>query len=210
MSLSGNVTNTIINGGTQNIFTGDSTAPHTTINSRGTQNISEYGTATYTTINKGGTQNVLSGGLATNTTIKGGMQAVDSGGSIASTTIYSGGTLALDGGIATNITANSGGVIDMYSGAALSGTTNLKQATIDVGDTSRTYTISDLIVTIGGTINLATGKTVGNRLTVGQLSGAANFVINTDLDQGKADQISITSATGQAVNTLAVNVINSK
>jgi hypothetical protein len=98
---------------------------------------------------------------------------------------------------------NSGGLMSIASGAIIGGTTTLSGGTIGLaGDGA--YTIPDLAAT-GGTVKLASGGSVGRSLTVDNLSGSANFVINTDLAAGTADQITVGSATGSTANTLAVN-----
>jgi outer membrane autotransporter protein len=56
----------------------------------------------------------------------------------------------------------------------------------------------------GGTVMLANGQTVGRSLMIGNLSGSANYVINTDLAHGLSDQIKITSAAGSTANTVQV------
>ncbi len=152
-------------------------ATSTTVAYNGSQTVSAGGSATGTTVNSSGLQLVYSGGSATSTTVNsGGLQHVSSGASVADTT------------------ANAGGVITLYPGAALSGTTRLNGATVIAANASGAYNIANMVVTGGGTVNLASGTTAANRLTIGQLSGAADFVINTDLARGQADRITITSA----------------
>ncbi len=88
MDVAGNATNTIINGGTQNIY--------------------NHGIATGTNINSG-TQNIKSGGKADTTNISSGSkQVVEKGGTATGSNIRAGGTLIVDtGGIAHGVYMNA-------------------------------------------------------------------------------------------------------
>ncbi|NLL02584.1 MAG: autotransporter outer membrane beta-barrel domain-containing protein, partial [Mollicutes bacterium] len=187
---SGTATGTTINGGEQNVNAGGSTTG-TTING-GEQNVNADGSTTGTTINSGGKQNVYNSGSATNTTVhNGGWQTVRSG------------------AIVTDTTINGGSVILINDGATLAGSTILNQGSIQAGlDNDLSYTIEDLTVT-GGKIILSNvtpesiNKTADRRLTIDKLTGAANFIIATDLAKGKADHITIASG-GSVQHTLQI------
>jgi len=191
---------TTISGGTQWVSAG--TVTDTTVTS-GEQRVFG-GTVTLTTVGGGGLQRVVGGAVSATTVNSGGSQFVQSHGRVSATTINAGGLQYLySGGTASDTTVNSGGLMNIESGAAISGTTTLIGGTAALIG-SGSYTIANLTATGGGTVNLACGTTVGRSLTINSLSGSANFVINTDLAHGQADQINITSST-QSQNTLQVN-----
>jgi len=196
---------TLNSGGDLTVLTGNS-ASSTTLNRDGVLGISSGGSAVSTTINNGGSELVYNGGGASGTTIKsGGSELVYSGGNAASTTVNSGGTQTVySGAVVTGTSAVSGGVIRMYSGAKLAGVTSIASSTIILSGTSEPFTIDDLTVPGGGMVSLANGTAVGGKLYLGQLSGGADFVINTDLANNKADEILITSAT-DSQDTVQVN-----
>ncbi|HAL2756299.1 TPA: autotransporter outer membrane beta-barrel domain-containing protein, partial [Escherichia coli] len=93
-----NATNTIINGGTQNIY--------------------NHGIATGTNINSG-TQNIKSGGKADTTNISSGSkQVVEKGGTATGSNIRAGGTLIVDtGGIAHGVYLDTGSALVANTGA---------------------------------------------------------------------------------------------
>ncbi|MCW1118970.1 AIDA repeat-containing protein [Escherichia coli] len=98
MDVAGNATNTIINGGTQNIY--------------------NHGIATGTNINSG-TQNIKSGGKADTTNISSGSkQVVEKGGTATGSNIRAGGTLIVDtGGIAHGVYLDTGSALVANTGA---------------------------------------------------------------------------------------------
>ena len=218
VSRGGSATGTTISGGGQVVSSGGS-ATNTTINSEGNQYVSSGGSASDTTINFGGKQTVYSGGSAINTTINGGGiqyaygsatgTTINGGvqyvyGSATGTAINSGGIQSVErDGTASGTTVNVGGLMNMYAGAQITGVTTLSGGTAALRNKG-SYTIANLTVTSGGTVKLANGTTVGRNLAINNLSGSANFIINTDLAQGKADTITITAVTGSSVNTLQV------
>lgn len=202
-NVSGSVSGTTITSdGTQNLYSG-ATATDTTIYAC-VQNVSGGATASATTIHSGGTQNVLASGTAVSTTVNnGGSQYVYSGGAASATTVNTGGIEYVYSGGTTTNTSVSGGTLNLEAGAAVSGTTTLSTGTIALaGDGS--YTIGSLTAT-SGTVKLAAGNTVGRNLTITNLSGSANFVINTNLATGMADTITVTTATASTANTVKVN-----
>lgn len=219
---------TILAGGVQNIISAGA-ATNTTIHSGGVQNVYYGGIAGGqteissdvtldgslflasgtlfsggTTIS-GGTQNVLGGSADGTVILSGGTQAVSSG-SATNTTIHNGGTQSVyRGTMVSNSTVNAGGVINLVqSGAALQGDTTLNQGTVQIfNPVNGSYEISRLVVNGGGTVRLATG-TVGNRLTLDDLQGAASFIINTDLANNTSDKIEIKSSTNASGSTIQV------
>jgi outer membrane autotransporter protein len=202
-NVSGSVSGTTITSdGTQNLYSG-ATATDTTIYACA-QNVSGGATASATTIHSGGTQNVLAGGTAVSTTVNnGGSQYVYSGGAASATTVNTGGIEYVYSGGTTTNTSVSGGTLNLEAGAAVSGTTTLSTGTIAlIGDGS--YAIGSLTAN-GGTVKLASVSGVGRNLAITNLSGSANFVINTNLAAGMADTITVTAATASTANTVKVN-----
>lgn len=201
---------TIHSGGVQNVYTGGAAGGTTEIRSDVTLDSSLFvssgtlfsgGTAL-----SGGTQNVL-GGTATGTVIhNGGIQSVSSG-TAANTTIHSGGTQVVYRGVnVSNSTVNSGGTINLLqSGASLQGDTTLNQGMIQiVNPASGSYEISKLVINGGGKIAFADHTTIGNRLTLDDMSGAASFVINTDLANSASDKIVVKNSANAAASTIQV------
>lgn len=194
------------------------TATLTTVNSGGLQTMSG-GTATLTTVNSGGNQ-IVSGGTVTGTMINGGRQTV-LGGAVTATTVGSGGAqLVYDaaasttvnsgglqyvysGGTASDTTVSTGGLMNIEAGAQITGITTLNAGTAALIGNSGSYTIASLAAN-GGTVKLAYSNTVGRNLAINNLSGSANFVINTDLAAGESDQVNINGTTSSTANTLQV------
>ncbi|MDR3565378.1 MAG: autotransporter outer membrane beta-barrel domain-containing protein [Negativicutes bacterium] len=202
VSAGGIASATTINaGGTQEVY---GSASNTSITNSGTQNIKNGGTASSTTVTNGGVQNVSGGAVAFATTISsGGTQNVLNGGTASSTTVTNGGLqYVYSGGTATGTSVSSGGLMNIESGAAIAGATTLSGGTAALIGNSGSYAIASLTATGGGTVKLASGTTTGRNLTINSLSGSANFVINTDLANGKADTITVNGGTSH--NTLQV------
>ena len=74
---------------------------------------------------------------------------------------------------------------------------------IALGDALGSYHITGLVVS-GGSVRLAYGTTTGRTLNLDSLTGSTNFIINTDLGTGSADQLNITAVTGTSANTVQV------
>jgi len=203
--------------GTQNVA---GTANTVTVETGGVQAIQSGGRATAATILRGGTQNVQAGGAAWQASVSGrqniagtaalttiasgGTQTIQAGGQVSSATIQSGGTqFILSGGTAADITASTGAVLNLQTGGALHGMTTLTQANLNLQGGPDVYNIDGLSVS-GGAITLSQEKTTGSQLTIGSLAGSANFIINTDLAQNRADHITIQSTSGTVEHTLQV------
>lgn len=199
---------TIVNAGSQQIVSSGGTANGTVVNVNGFQIVKSSGTANDTTINHFGNQTVSAGSTVTGAAVYG--EQILYGGTVSGTTIHSGGWQNVwSGAIVTDDVIDGGKVILVNDGATLGGSTILKSGNIQAGLFNNvSYTIDDLTVT-GGKIILnnitlpQNTKTADRKLTIGKLTGAANFVIATDLANSKADHITITSG-GQAQHTLQV------
>lgn len=117
MDVTGNATNTIINGGTQNI--------------------NNHGIATGTNIN-GGTQNIKSGGKADTTIISSGSrQVVEKDGTATGSNISAGGSMIVyTGGIAHGVNQETGSALVANTGAGtdIEGYNKLSHFTITGGE----------------------------------------------------------------------------
>ncbi len=199
---------TIVNTGSQQIVSSGGTASGTVVNANGFQVVKSSGTASGTTINHFGNQTVSAGGNVTGAAVYG--EQILYGGTVSGTSIHSGGSqFVWNSAIVTDEVIDGGEVILGNNGAALGGSTILKSGSIQAGLFNNvSYTIDDLTVT-GGQIILTNitlpqnTKTADRKLTIGKLTGAANFVIATDLAKGDADHITITSGS-PAQHTLQV------
>lgn len=195
----GTANETTLRGGEQFVFNG--TAVSTTIS--GGRQIVSGGVASGTVINSGGLQGITSGGSATSTSVNaGGGQMVLSGGTAVSTIVNNSGEQAVgSGGTALGTIVQAGGLMNIDSGAQISGTTTLNGGTIALIGNSGSYAINYLVAS-SGNVRLAYSNTVGRNLTLNNLSGSANFIINTDLAAGAADTIIVSG--GTSTNTLQV------
>ncbi len=220
-SVSGNTTSTTINsGGTQKVKSGGiasqttinnggqqivsaGTAQSTTINSGGNQYVTAYGNVVSTTVNSGGVQDIHNSGTASLTIIaSGGMQNVNSGGSATSATINNGGIqIVTQFGDATLTTINSGGIQYLEDNAQVYSDIVVSGGTVALRGNGNAW-LYDMQIN-GGTILLATTGTIGNEITLSNLQGSANFVINTDLANNQSDHITLEG--GSTTNTVKVN-----
>ncbi|MFZ5294095.1 autotransporter outer membrane beta-barrel domain-containing protein [Enterobacter bugandensis] len=202
--VTGTATETIIrNDGIQNIHSGG-IATSTTINSNGNQYVSSGGTALNTNINSGGAQHVSSGGSASSTTISsGGKQHVLSGGTATLTTINGGQSWLKYGAVADGETkVSSGGELLMDAGA-LATDVNIQGGTLSVNDLSdATYGTDtaqvDKLTMNGGNVNfLRNSDGQFAKLTIMELNGTGNFLLNTSLADRKGNFVTIEQGTGQ-------------
>lgn len=220
-SVSGNTTSTTINsGGTQKVKSGGiasqttinnggqqivsaGTAQSTTINSGGNQYVTAYGNVVSTTVNSGGVQDIHNSGTASLTIIaSGGMQNVNSGGSATSATINNGGIqIVTQFGDATLTTINSGGIQYLEDNAQVYSDIVVSGGTVALRGNGNAW-LYDMQIN-GGTILLATTGTIGNEITLSNLQGSANFIINTDLANNQSDHITLEG--GSTTNTVKVN-----
>ena len=121
--------------------------------------------------------------------------AVESGGRLtihdglvsARTSILTGGAETITGGAVSNIKID-GGELNISGGSVSNITENA----------------GDLYVS-GGLLNLFNGTSVGNHLTIANLSGNAAFVINTDVANNLSDTITINDSSSYGSNMLKVN-----
>lgn len=195
----------------------------------GFQNILVNGIAYATTINAAGRQEVHDGGVAQNTVINNGQQIVYSGGEAESSTINGGFTLLNSGAAATGTTrVNREGELIMNTGS------RAINVNLDGGQLS----VADLFDTTAGldtakidNLTMADGRVRflrGNdgdfaTLSIGTLSGAGSFLMNTDITNRKGNFISVDHGSGsfglqivdsgkEISNTsdLTVNLVNDK
>ena len=204
------VSTTIASNGIQNVASGG-TAVATTVRTGGTQNVVAPGIAISAAIDEGGLQNVYAGGIASATSVSaGGTQAVGSGGTVFGTIIHNGGTQhVLSGGTSKAGILAAGGteIVEDYATAELTslsgGTISLNDtgaATLLLNGTGTSYTADTLNAT-GDTVQFVSAGTY-KTLNIGMLNGYASFVLNSDLANGKSDQINITSAVNSNANTV--------
>lgn len=174
VSAGGSAVGTVVSAGSQVVFTGGATT--STVVNGGIQLVSSGGLATGTQINAGGAQTVLLGGSAAQSTVAaGGNLTVDVGGNTAAGpvpaqtlagVVLAGGTLTLDEAASDALTGN----------AALS---------------------ADTLAMQGGTVAFAAPKGGGFKtLTIGQLSGSGQFVLNTNVGAGQSDRLVVAQGTG--------------
>lgn len=192
----GSASGTIINGGIQEVR---SLADRTLVNNGGTQVVKAAGRATNTTVGRGGIQQA-EGNAEDAVVSNGGVQYVY--GHAANTTVAYGGRQAvMSGGRATGTTI--GGVVELAVGGNLDASLLPQGELVLQGASDGQYTVDSLAAS-GGRVTIASGKTVGRQLTINALTGAAKFVINTDLAQHRADLITVAGATAAADNQLQV------
>ncbi len=197
----GNSVDGIITKGSQVVEAGGE-ASGTTVTG-GQQDVKAGGVAIGTDIEKGGSTVVVAGGEARDTMVKGGNLTFEAGASITGNTILSGGTITL--GATTSPTPIITPRLRMASPLVAVGTV------INQAATPATYNIDSLEVIDGGIINVGTGtnpenySAPGRTLNIGTLNGSAEFVINADLANSKADFINVTNAIDSNNNVLQVN-----
>ncbi|HDT2093162.1 TPA: autotransporter outer membrane beta-barrel domain-containing protein, partial [Enterobacter roggenkampii] len=160
-------------------------AKNTTIKSLGSQMVYTGGTATDTTIKSGGIQWVESGGTTTDTTINGGQSWLRAG-AVANgeTSVNAGGELLMDAGsLATDVNISGGTLSVSDLSDATSG-----QNTVQVG----------MLTMDGGNVNfLRNSDGEFAKLTITELSGTGNFLLNTSLADRKGNFVTIEQGTGQ-------------
>ncbi|GAB7451073.1 autotransporter outer membrane beta-barrel domain-containing protein [Enterobacter roggenkampii] len=175
---------THIEDGVQYIYA-DAQAKNTTIKSLGSQMVYTGGTATDTTIKSGGIQWVESGGTTTDTTINGGQSWLRAG-AVANgeTSVNAGGELLMDAGsLATDVNISGGTLSVSDLSDATSG-----QNTVQVG----------MLTMDGGNVNfLRNSDGEFAKLTITELSGTGNFLLNTSLADRKGNFVTIEQGTGQ-------------
>ncbi|MDV5329326.1 autotransporter outer membrane beta-barrel domain-containing protein [Enterobacter roggenkampii] len=233
---SGSAISTIISSGSQRVSR-EGTVTSTTVNSGGSQQISYSGSATSTDIYSGGEQLIFNGGSATSTTIfKGGKQHISSGGSATSTTINNGGNQYVSGGGTTTDTTINGGKSWLMTGAVANGETklstggellmdagaiatnvNISGGTLSVNDlsaaTSGQNTVQVGMLTMdGGNVNfLRNSDGEFAKLTITELNGTGNFLLNTSLADKAGNFVTIEQGSGQfglAVNDSGKEISN--
>ena len=147
---------------------------------------------------------VYTGGTATDTTIKsGGIQWVESGGTTTDTTINGGQSWLRAGAVANGETSvNAGGELLMDAGS-LATDVNISGGTLTVSDlsdaTSGQNTVQVGMLTMdGGNVNfLRNSDGEFAKLTITELSGTGNFLLNTSLADRKGNFVTIEQGTGQ-------------
>ena len=147
---------------------------------------------------------VYTGGTATDTTIKsGGIQWVESGGTTTDTTINGGQSWLRAGAVANGETSvNAGGELLMDAGS-LATDVNISGGTLSVSDlsdaTSGQNTVQVGMLTMdGGNVNfLRNSDGEFAKLTITELSGTGNFLLNTSLADRKGNFVTIEQGTGQ-------------
>ncbi|MDR3565379.1 MAG: pertactin-like passenger domain-containing protein [Negativicutes bacterium] len=159
--------------------------------------------------NEQSTLSVLAGGTAIDTTLNSnGLLEVYSGGTAISTIAYFGGLVLVEsGGTATGAEVHGGACLFPQPGARIIGAIMSGGGTIDLTPGGiGSYVIDSLTVIGGGGVGLEDcDTTVGHNLTINSLTGSAEFFVNTDLANGKADTITIKNATSSPANRLQVN-----
>ncbi|TGB52619.1 autotransporter outer membrane beta-barrel domain-containing protein [Escherichia sp. E5028] len=176
VSAGGGASNTIVNGGVQQIKSGGSAAA-TVLNSNGSQNVFAGGNVTGTTI-EGGVQNVS--GSADNTTINDGTQIVCTGGTVTNTTVSTGVQEVRSGGTASDTTLNNKGTQKVYEGGSVIRTT----------------------INSGGVLQVSAG---GSASLVTQKSGGAVVTNTSAVMDGTNQNGSFSIAAGSASNMLLEN-----
>ncbi|HGP4145354.1 TPA: autotransporter outer membrane beta-barrel domain-containing protein, partial [Enterobacter roggenkampii] len=233
---SGSAISTIISSGSQRVSR-EGTVTSTTVNSGGSQQISYSGSATSTDIYSGGEQLIFNGGSATSTTIfKGGKQHISSGGSATSTTINNGGNQYVSGGGTTTDTTINGGKSLLMTGAVANGETKLStggELLMDAGAIATnvnisgdTLSVNDLSAATSGQNTVQVGMLTmdgGNvnflrnsdgefaKLTITELNGTGNFLLNTSLADKAGNFVTIEQGSGQfglAVNDSGKEISN--
>ncbi|EGS2006241.1 autotransporter outer membrane beta-barrel domain-containing protein, partial [Enterobacter cloacae] len=190
---------TINNGGSQYVHAGG-LATYTTIKSGGEQEVT--GEANQTIISSGGAQYVSAGGKATSTTIKSdGQQKVF--GTITDTTIDGGQSWLWAGAVADGETrVNVGGELLMNAGS-LATDVNIQGGTLSVNDLSDAISGPDTaqvgkLTMVGGNVNfLRNSDGEFAKLTITELSGTGNFLLNTSLADREGNFVTIEQGTGQ-------------
>ncbi len=194
----GTASSSLVAGGKQYVSGGGSALG--TVVSAGSQVVFTGGATTATVVN-GGIQLVSSGGLASGTQVgAGGAQTVLLGGSAAQTTVAAGGSLTVDVG---GSTAAGPVAAQTLAGLTLAGTLTVDEATADALTGNAALGV-DTLAMQGGTVAFGAPKGGGFKtLTVGQLSGSGQFVMNTNVGAGQADRLVVEQGTG--AYTLAVH-----
>ncbi|WP_246794273.1 autotransporter outer membrane beta-barrel domain-containing protein [Burkholderia perseverans] len=187
----GLVSSSLVAGGKQYVSAGGSAVG--TVVSAGSQVVFTGGATTATVVN-GGIQLVSSGGLAQGTQVNaGGAQTVLLGGSAAQSTVAAGGTLTVDVG---GTTAAGPVAAQTLAGVALAGTLTIDEAAADALTGNAALSVDQLAMQ-GGTVQFAAPRTGGFKtVTVTQLSGSGQFVLNTNVGAGQADRLVVEQGTG--------------
>lgn len=171
------------------------------------------GTATKITMtgddNEDSLLTVLSGGIAISTTLgSNGLLGVAAGGTALSTIAYFGGSVAVQsGGTVNGAEIHGAACLFPEPGARIISATLSGRGAIDLSPYGPgTFVIDSLKVVNGGMVGVGDCDTnTGHNLTIGSLTGSAEFFVNTDLQSGKADTITIKSVSDSQSNTLQVN-----
>lgn len=194
----GLVSGNVVAGGKQYVSAGGSAVG--TVVSAGSQVVFKSGTAISTVVD-GGIQLVSSGGLAQGTQVNaGGAQTVLLGGSAVQSTVAAGGSLTVDVGGAT-----SSGVVaaQTLSNVTLAGTLTIDEASSDALTGNAALNL-DTLAMQNGSVQFAAPLGGGYKtVTVGQLSGSGQFVLNTNIGANQADKLVVEQGTG--AYTLAVH-----
>lgn len=187
--------NAILKGGVEIIEQGGSSQD--AVVRGGTQDIKAYGTATGTEVSFGGSVLIENGAIGKDCRVEGGNITLNAGGKLIGTTRLNGGQVVLGKDITQDATEKVSNNL-------------LKNKVVKAG--TGQYSIDDLSITEArGSIILGTGSTnadfsaVGRTLTINNLEGSGDFVVNADLDNNKSDKIIVNKATNSDDNTLQVN-----
>ena len=199
-------------GGIQTVASGG-IATSTTINSGGAQNVSSGGTANSAIIMSGGKQEVTAGGITNDTvvsegaslTLDDGGQTIIHSGKVTNHIILNGGTLTVEDNGLAQIDKADGGKLELLD-------TGLAEAWLGDTDTpaGTTFNITDGFAR-GDTVRLGLGdanafSAPGKKLIVTNMDGYANFYVNTDLANNKADTIEMTNVVNAtSANTIRIN-----
>ncbi|EPY97161.1 hypothetical protein L799_09175 [Enterobacter roggenkampii EC_38VIM1] len=161
----------------------------------------EGGAASSTTIN-GGTQDLWSGS-AISTTINGGLQKVRSGSTTTGTTINGGQSWLMTGALADGKTIVSAGGELLMNAGSLATDVNIQGGTLSVNDLSDTASgldtaqVGNLTMNSGNVNFLRNSDGEFAKLTITELSGTGNFLLNTSLADRKGNFVTIEQGTGQ-------------
>ena len=188
---SGGVTEqTVLDGGTQVVGSGG-LAHGTIILQPGSQQLIQSGGSAEGTKLYGGTQTVSSGGSAQGTVVRAGGSLFVSAGGIAAGTELCGGEISVDDDADLQLKAATGGSLKLlWTGAA-------RARFGDSNSLQDNFSLTALSAR-GDTVVLGHGAkeqySKENTLEIGTMKGWADFVINSDLLNGKSDLIKVTEA----------------
>ena len=174
----------------------------------GWQIVHAGGSANLTSIDGG--QQRVSGGTATSTTINsGGYQYVSSGGTTTDTTINVGQSWLMTGALADGKTIVSAGGVLLMNAGSLAMDVNIQGGTLSVNDLSDATYGTDTaqvgkLTMDGGNVNfLRNSDGQFAKLTIMELNGTGNFLLNTSLADRQGNFVTIEQGTGHF--GLAVN-----